>query len=297
MMGRNLTQRHQYRANPPTSSSCTSSLLTPIKEENEVEPNSNSDTDTDDDDYNPTNYHKANISPQSIYFKHRHWLLVLALTLLGTVTRLYDLKRAAKPIWDEVHFGKYGSHYLQRTFYHDVHPPLGKLLVALGGYVAGYDGSFVFNAIPFPDGMRYEVMRATHALFGILIIPLTYLTLHGLKLPTRSCLLGASMILFDNGFTVISRFVLLDSLLLFCLSLSVYFLVGFGNVQDQPFTKVWWGRLFGLGISLGLGLSVKWIGLFVIILVGLYTVEDLWNKFGDYHMPKVNQIPYIYIKY
>jgi dolichyl-phosphate-mannose-protein mannosyltransferase len=33
--------------------------------------------------------------------------------------------------------------------------------------------------------------------------------------------------------------------------------------------------------------SVKWVGFFVTALVGLYTIEDLWNKFGDLKMPKV----------
>lgn len=27
--------------------------------------------------------------------------------------------------------------------------------------------------------------------------------------------------------------------------------------------------------------SVKWVGMFVTCLVGAYTLEDLWNKFGD----------------
>lgn len=31
---------------------------------------------------------------------------------------------------------------------------------------------------------------------------------------------------------------------------------------------------------------MKWVGLFVTALIGLYTIEDLWNKFGDYKMPK-----------
>ena len=33
--------------------------------------------------------------------------------------------------------------------------------------------------------------------------------------------------------------------------------------------------------------SVKWVGLFVTALVGLYTIEDLWDKFGDLKMTVV----------
>lgn len=35
-------------------------------------------------------------------------------------------------------------------------------------------------------------------------------------------------------------------------------------------------------------LSIKLIGLFVTALVGLYTIEDLWEKFGDLRMTVVS---------
>ena len=41
-------------------------------------------------------------------------------------------------------------------------------------------------------------------------------------------------------------------------------------------------------LTLHLGHSVKWVGMFVTALVGLYTVEDLWNKFGDLRMSFVS---------
>jgi dolichyl-phosphate-mannose--protein O-mannosyl transferase len=36
--------------------------------------------------------------------------------------------------------------------------------------------------------------------------------------------------------------------------------------------------------------SVKMIGLFVTALVGVYTIEDLWDKFGDVKMPIVSPL-------
>ena len=35
--------------------------------------------------------------------------------------------------------------------------------------------------------------------------------------------------------------------------------------------------------------SVKWVGLFVTALVGIYTIEDLWDKFGDLSLPYVRR--------
>ena len=37
--------------------------------------------------------------------------------------------------------------------------------------------------------------------------------------------------------------------------------------------------------------SVKWVGLFVIALVGLTTIKDLWDLLGDLSLTMVSKIP------
>jgi dolichyl-phosphate-mannose-protein mannosyltransferase len=56
----------------------------------------------------------------------------------------------------------------------------------------------------------------------------------------------------------------------------------------SPFGEDWWIWLIFTGWSIGCVCSVKWVGQFVTALVGLYTVEDLWEKFGDLSMPPVS---------
>ncbi|OCH88812.1 glycosyltransferase family 39 protein [Obba rivulosa] len=212
-------------------------------------------------------------------------------TLLSCWTRFHKIGKAGLVIWDEAHFGKFGSHYLKREFYFDVHPPLGKMLVGLAGLLAGYDGSFDFQSgATYPERVPYVAMRVMMAMFGVAMVPLGWYTAVELGMSQWACHLVALMVLLDVGWLCISRFILLDSMLLFFTFTTVFCLSKFHNQQYQSFSFEWWFWLAATGWSIGCVTSVKWVGLFVTALVGLYTIEDLWDKFGDLRMSTRDQV-------
>ncbi|KAF8207022.1 glycosyltransferase family 39 protein [Mycena galopus ATCC 62051] len=215
----------------------------------------------------------------------------LIYTLLSFWTRFHRIGHSNNVVWDEAHFGKFGTHYIKREFYFDVHPPLGKMLVALAGLLAGYDGSFEFKSGEvYPDTVPYTGMRMILATFGVAMVPLGWYTAIELGMSRWACHLVAMMVLFDLGWLVISRFILLDSMLLFFIVFTVFCLTKFNNQKSRPFSVGWWSWLIMTGLSIGCVTSVKMVGLFVTALVGLYTVEDLWEKFGDLKMTVREQV-------
>ncbi|CAK5268733.1 unnamed protein product [Mycena citricolor] len=237
---------------------------------------------------------EAEKPPQSdfvaLLLPHLDHIIALVYTSLSLFTRFYRIGHAKNVIWDEAHFGKFGSHYLKREFYFDVHPPLGKMLVGLAGFIAGYDGSFEFKSgEDYAENVPFVAMRMILASFGAAMVPLAWYTSIELGMSRWSCHLITLMVLFDLGWLVISRFILLDSMLLFFTVLTVFCLTKFNNQQSRSFSAGWWTWLFLTGVSIGCVTSVKMVGLFVTALVGLYTIEDLWGKFGDLKMSVTDQ--------
>ncbi|PHH53708.1 Dolichyl-phosphate-mannose--protein mannosyltransferase 2 [Ceratocystis fimbriata CBS 114723] len=205
---------------------------------------------------------------------------------LACFTRLYKIGLSDIVTWDEAHFGKFGSYYIKNEYYFDVHPPLGKMLVGLSGVLAGYNGTFEFKSgEKYPEELNYTFMRAFNAAFGIVCVPMAYWTARELHFKRPTVWLISLMVLCENSYTTISRFILLDSMLLCGTVATVLCWAKFHNQRHRSFEPKWFLWLFLTGVSIGCVCSVKLVGLFVTTMVGLYTVEDLWNKFGNHRMP------------
>uniref|UniRef100_A0A8C9XHF3 Protein O-mannosyl-transferase 2 n=1 Tax=Sander lucioperca TaxID=283035 RepID=A0A8C9XHF3_SANLU len=205
-------------------------------------------------------------------------VLLMLVVGLSFSTRLYKITEPPHVCWDETHFGKMGSYYINRTFFFDVHPPLGKMLIGLAGYMTGYDGTFPF----IKPGDKYKHhnywgMRGFCAALGSCLPIFAYLIVLELSQSHSAALITAILLIFDTGFITISQYILLDPILMFFIMAAVLSMVKF----NHPFAASWWLWLVLTGANLAGALGVKFVGLFVILLVGLNTVWDLWRLLGD----------------
>ncbi|KAJ6661298.1 hypothetical protein lerEdw1_015435 [Lerista edwardsae] len=221
-------------------------------------------------------------SPSALRSPDWFWTPLGLVAFLSFTTRFYSLREPPHVCWDETHFGKMGSYYINRTFFFDVHPPLGKMLIGLAGYLSGYNGTFPFQK----PGDKYEQhnyigMRGFCAFLGSCLIPFCYLTVLELSKSLPAAMLAAALLIFDTGCITLSQYILLDPILMFFLMGAVLSMVKYNSCSSKSFSAPWWFWLSLTGMNLAGAVGVKFVGLFVVLLVGLNTIYDLWELLGD----------------
>lgn len=182
--------------------------------------------------------------------------------------------------FDEVHFGGFASNYLRREYFFDVHPPLGKLMIAGVGWLFGYDGGFTFGNI----GLSYAASTAPYIglrLFMVLLsvasVSFCYATMIEMGFSVLASSVTGMLMVFDNALAVQSRFILLDSPLIFFIMASIFGWTKFRQQRTRPFQVAWWTWLSVTGVAIGAATSIKMVGLFTVAMIGLATIADLWE--------------------
>lgn len=162
------------------------------------------------------------------------------------------------------------------------------MLIGLSGALTGYNGTYPFEKPGEKyNGTAYEGMRIFCTTLGALIVPMSYDTVHELTGSVYAALISSSYILFDVGMITLNQYILLDPILLFFMTASIWGMVKVRRYtkEDASFSFSWWFWLFFTGTMLACTISVKFVGLFVVILAGLYTIDDLWTELGDLSKP------------
>ena len=166
--------------------------------------------------------------------------IVMALVLAAAaVLRFWNLNHPNELVFDEVHFVGQARHYLRGETFLDPHPPLAKVLIALG--------IKLFGDVPW-------AWRIGVATMGTTLAGVTYLLGRRMFRSRLAATLAAIFVLSDGFFLVDSRIAVIDIVYLTFAAIS--YLLMFRFVQNPD----WRDRrrtLVFLGISLGLCLGSK----------------------------------------
>jgi dolichyl-phosphate-mannose-protein mannosyltransferase len=182
--------------------------------------------------------------PPAETFASFPWLrtdtIVLVVVLaVAAALRFWNLGHPNELVFDEVHFVGQARHYLRGETFLDPHPPLAKVLIALG--------IKLFGDVPW-------AWRVGVATMGTVLAGVTYLLGRRMFRSRLAAALAAGFVLSDGFFLVDSRIAVIDIVYLTFAAIS--YLLMFRFIQNPD----WRDRrrtLVFLGISLGLCLGSK----------------------------------------
>ncbi|MDP1688815.1 MAG: phospholipid carrier-dependent glycosyltransferase [bacterium] len=208
-------------------------------------------------------------------FFNKNWLLLI-LIVLAIFTRFWQLDKPSEVVFDEVHFGKFVSAYFNHEYYFDIHPPLGKLMIAGTAKFLGFNSGFDFKQIGEAlNAKDLFALRFLPAFFGVIFVIVIYQLLLALNLSRLGAFAGAFLVIFENAILVESRFILVDIFLLTFGFSGIYTFLLFRKSNGKS-------RLFYLlltGVLLGLAFSIKSTGISFLGLALLFTFVDSLYKF------------------
>lgn len=199
-------------------------------------------------------------------------IAVLGVLLFAFVCRFWGLSRFNAPVFDEVYFATYGYNYLKGIEFFDVHPPLGKYIIAIG--------LWIFQFLPLQQsGSGTEGVAAISA-FGYRWIGAAFGTLIPLWVGILAYKIGhrvsfgviAGMLTALDGLLLVeSRYALINTYLL---TFGLLGLICFLMAVDRRHGRTFWLILAGIGF--GACWSVKWNGLgFLMAVYGFYALALL----------------------
>jgi dolichyl-phosphate-mannose--protein O-mannosyl transferase/Gpi18-like mannosyltransferase len=166
-------------------------------------------------------------------------LLVLLLMVVAAALRFWNLNHPNELVFDEVHFVGQARRYLHGESFLDPHPPLAKVLIAVGIKLFG----------DFPWAWRLGV-----ATMGTLLSGVTYMLGRRMFRSRLAATLAAIFVLSDGFFLVDSRIAVIDIVYLTFAAISYLLMFRFIQVPE------WRDRrrtMLFLGLSLGLCLGSK----------------------------------------
>jgi dolichyl-phosphate-mannose-protein mannosyltransferase len=196
---------------------------------------------------------------------------------------MYNYASPAALFWDENYHIASAQKYLHQVHFMEPHPPLGKLMIALGEKILSPNektDQFLDTDYgrEIPRGYSFAGYRLLPTLFAWLSAPLLFLIFFAILKNNIVSLLLSFLYIFDNALIVHQRSAMLESTLHFfmlCMILCWLYII-----QEKPGSKRYIWHLIGCGASFGAVLTTKANGLILILLwpAVLFTLWPNWKQ-------------------
>ena len=201
------------------------------------------------------------------------WIGITGVFLLSLSLRFWGLYRFNGLVFDELYYAKFGNDYLTHTPFFDGHPPLGKLIIAMGIWISTYI-PFSPNEVNGLTGRTLSPLnyRWINAFSGSFIPLIVAGIAYQLSYRRSFALLAGLFTACDGIFLVESRYALINQyIVIFGLLGQLFLLLALANQRQF--------RLYLIlsGIAFGASIATKWSGLFY--LMGTYLIWMVaWAK-------------------
>lgn len=211
------------------------------------------------------------------------WAMALSIFFVAACFRLLvpsDPKTGL--VFDEAYFLPQAESYVVNRYYHDPHPPVGKLILYYGirlldpNAVTKIDPEKLANKVDnYIPPIDMNSIRFFPKVFGSLVPVVIYLIVFELvawRRKRRSLagylipFLAGLLIAFDNSMIVESRYALLNQFMLFFMFGSVLISIWYYRAKAR------WKQValfLLLGIFVGLSVGTKWLALSVVPVIAL----------------------------
>lgn len=210
--------------------------------------------------------------------------LVLLILSFGIYFTMYGSPQAM--FWDENYHVASAQKHIDGVMYMEPHPPLGKMLMAIGEVLFGGNSKVdksKLNETDYltgdnaPKEMTYKGFRWPSVVF----MAFSVLFFYGIiKCITQREWLAAaftSLVIFDNALVIHARAAMLEGIQLFFILAALYYFVRTVThfIQDQK--AITWKAYAILGVLIGLAFSVKVNAAILLLLFVMLFGVDQWQ--------------------
>jgi dolichyl-phosphate-mannose-protein mannosyltransferase len=193
--------------------------------------------------------------------------LFILVLLLSFFTYFRSYSQPQSLFWDENYHIASAQKYLNKVFFMEPHPPLGKLLIALGEVIFDTNqDDAVFKATDQakspPEGFSFSGYRFFPVLFAWAAAPLFFLILFYLTGKPLVSFLISLCYIFDNAIIVHSRGAMLEGIQIFFLLLTIFcVIVLYRRLQNY----LWVGGVpYFCGVAFAAAITTKATSLIVL---------------------------------